>query len=148
VISSYNCTSNLWKMFKQFQNSCMLMSRFSMPLLKVLVRCTFSVDLERQEKHTCTKLFAIAFNQQEQLYCVLYLAVFTALLPSGRIAHLTFHISIDTLDMNSLCNISKQDKHAKLLHAIDLIIWTKRQCKAASHIKHLIELSRTFVAVN
>jgi hypothetical protein len=52
----------------------MLMSKLSMLLLKVPVGCSFSVDPEGQERCTCTKLFPITFDQQEQLYCALHLA--------------------------------------------------------------------------
>jgi len=36
-----------------------------------------------------------------------------------------FRIPIDTLNAESLCNISKQDQRAELLRVIDLIIWDK-----------------------
>ena len=55
--------------------------------------------------------------------CVASSGIAALLLPGGRTAHSTFRIPIDTLDAESLCNISKQDKRADLLRAVDLIIW-------------------------
>ena len=55
--------------------------------------------------------------------CVASSGIAALLLPGGRTAHSTFRIPIDTLDTDSLCNISKQDKRAELLRAVDLIIW-------------------------
>jgi hypothetical protein len=55
--------------------------------------------------------------------CVASSGIAALLLPGGRTAHSTFRIPIDTLDADSLCNISKQDKRAELLRAVDLIIW-------------------------
>jgi hypothetical protein len=55
--------------------------------------------------------------------CVASSGVAALLLPGGRTAHSTFRIPIDNLDAESLCHISKQDKRAQLLQAIDLIIW-------------------------
>ena len=57
---------------------------------------------------------------------VLYIAssgIATLLLPRGRTTHSTFHIPIHNLLPESICNISKQDKRAKLLRSVDLIIW-------------------------
>ena len=47
----------------------------------------------------------------------------TLLLSGSCIAHSTFHIPIDNLIPESICNISKQDKHAELLCSVDFIIW-------------------------
>jgi hypothetical protein len=55
--------------------------------------------------------------------CVASSGIAALLLPGGRTAHSTFRIPIDNLNANSLCNISKQDKRAELLRAVDLIIW-------------------------
>lgn len=55
--------------------------------------------------------------------CVASSGIAALLLPGGRTAHSTFRIPIDTLDADSLCNISKQDKRAELLRAVDLIVW-------------------------
>ena len=55
--------------------------------------------------------------------CVASSGIAALLLPGGRTAHSMFRIPIDTLDTDSLCNISKQDKRAELLRAVDLIIW-------------------------
>jgi hypothetical protein len=55
--------------------------------------------------------------------CVASSGIAALLLPGGRTAHSTFRIPIDTLNADSLCNISKQDKRAELLRAVDLIIW-------------------------
>ena len=57
------------------------------------------------------------------MLCVASSGIAALLLPSGHTAHSTFHIPIDNLDADSLCNVSKQDKHAELLRAVDLIIW-------------------------
>ena len=57
------------------------------------------------------------------LLCVASSGIATLLLPGGHTAHSTFHIPIHTLTAESLCNISKQDQQAELLHAVDLIIW-------------------------
>jgi hypothetical protein len=55
--------------------------------------------------------------------CVASSGIAALLLPGGRTAHSTFRIPIDTLDAESTCNISKQDKRADLLRSVDLIIW-------------------------
>ena len=55
--------------------------------------------------------------------CVASSGIAALLLPGGRTAHSTFHIPIDTLNAESLCNISKQDQRAELLRAVNLIIW-------------------------
>jgi hypothetical protein len=55
--------------------------------------------------------------------CVASSGIAALLLPGGRTAHSTFRIPIDTLTADSLYNISKQDKRAELLRAVDLIIW-------------------------
>lgn len=55
--------------------------------------------------------------------CVASSGIAALLLPGGRTAHSTFHIPIADLDADSTCKISKQDKHAELLRAVDLIIW-------------------------
>lgn len=55
--------------------------------------------------------------------CVASSGIAALLLPGGRTAHSTFRIPIDMLDVNSLCNISKNDKRAGLLRAVNLIIW-------------------------
>lgn len=47
--------------------------------------------------------------------CVASSGIAALLLPGGRTAHSTFRIPIDSLDAESLCNISKQDKRADLL---------------------------------
>jgi len=57
------------------------------------------------------------------VFCVAFSGVAALLLPGGQTAHSTFRIPIDNLDAESVCNISKQDKQAQLLKAIDLIIW-------------------------
>ena len=47
--------------------------------------------------------------------CVALSGIAALLLSDEHTAHCTFHISIDSLDAESLCNISKQDKCTKLL---------------------------------
>ena len=55
--------------------------------------------------------------------CVASSGIAALLLPGGRTAHSTFRIPINNLHADSICNISKQDKRAELLRAVDLIIW-------------------------
>ena len=62
-------------------------------------------------------------SQGKIILCVASSGIAALLLPGGYTAHSTFHIPIDNLLPKSICNISKQDKHAKLLHSVDLIIW-------------------------
>ena len=57
------------------------------------------------------------------MLCVTSSGIAALLLPGGRTAHSMFRIPIDTLDAESLCNISKQDQRAELLRVVDLIIW-------------------------
>jgi hypothetical protein len=60
--------------------------------------------------------------------CVASSGIATLLLPGGRSAHSTFRIPIDA---ESLCNISKQDKHTKLLRAVDLIVWDEASMQSS-----------------
>ena len=57
------------------------------------------------------------------ILCVSLNGIATLLLPSGHTAHCTFQIPINNLDTKSICNISKQDKRADLLHMLNFIIW-------------------------
>jgi ATP-dependent DNA helicase PIF1 len=66
--------------------------------------------------------------------CVASSGIAALLLPGGCTAHSTFRIPIDTLNAESLCNISKQDKHADLLCAVDLIVWDEAPMQ--SHFTH------------
>lgn len=62
-------------------------------------------------------------SQNKIVVCVASSGIAALLLPGGRTAHSTFRIPIDSLNTNSFCNISKNDKRADLLRALDLIIW-------------------------
>ena len=66
--------------------------------------------------------------------CVASSGVAALLLPGGRTAHSMFHIPINNLIADSTCNISKQDKCADLLRAVDLIIWD--EAPAQSRFTH------------
>ena len=61
-------------------------------------------------------------SENKIVLCVESSGVASLLLPGGHTAHSTFRIPIHNLDAESLCNISKQDNHAGLLHAVDLIV--------------------------
>ena len=62
-------------------------------------------------------------SENKIVLCVASSGVASLLLPGSHMAHSTFRIPIHNLDVESLCNISKQDNRAGLLWAVDLIIW-------------------------
>ena len=68
------------------------------------------------------------------ILCVASNGITLLLLLGGCTTHSTFHIPINTLNAKSLCNISKQDKWAELLRAVNLIIWDEALMQ--SHFTH------------
>jgi hypothetical protein len=81
---------------------------------------------EDVKKLTFIKLSVMQFVLKAiVILCVASTGLACLLLPGGQTAHSMFKIPIDTLDSDSICNISKESFRADLLRMAEVVIYDK-----------------------